>query len=372
MIRKIALIGGLVLASPMLSPAAQQVHLSPQEQARAGVLVRPVLERTFGDQIRVVGVVVRAPGSTVTVKTVVGGRVEKVMATPGTVVRRDAPLLTLHSHELRHLQAELLRTRQRALLAQSRLRAGEELLEIEGISRIDLEQRRQEALEADLALQAIEAELLDLGYSQADLDRLKAEANPDPHLTVRAPAGGVVLSLEVEEHEWVQAYAPLVVLGDPARLELRLQVPPDEASLIGQGDRVEFVPVGRPDLTGLGEVLTSVPEVDPTTRTIVIRARIVKTADRLVPGVFVEGTLTHGEARRAPSVPAAAVSRLGGEDAVFVKVGPEVFEARPVKLGAFNGTRYEVRAGVLEGDQVVVQGAFFLKSKLLSGGEGEE
>jgi cobalt-zinc-cadmium efflux system membrane fusion protein len=371
--RRLLGVAGVVLAVPMLSWGAQQVQLSPEEQARAGLLVRPVLTRTFGDQIRVVGLVVRAPGSTVTVKTVVGGRVEGILAMPGTAVKRGQPLLTLHSHELRHLQSELLKAAEHALLAQSRLKAGEELLEIQGISRIDLERRRQEALEARLALQAVRAELLDLGYSEKDLEDLQQRSTPDPHLTVYSPAPGVVLSLGVEEHEWVEAYAPLVVIGDPGRVELKLQIPPDQASRIAAGDRVEFVPVGRPDLAGRGEVLTSVPEVDQTTRTIVIRVKIVQAATALVPGVFVEGTLTHGSARSAPSVPEAAVSRVGGEDVVFVKLASELFEVRPLKLGAFNGTRYEVLSGVDEGEQVVVRGAFFLKSKLLSGGEeGEE
>lgn len=353
------------------SGAGERVRLTAEEQARAGIVVRPVLERTFGDQIRVVGQVVRSPGSTVTVKTVLSGRVEKILATPGMAVTEGQPLLKLHSHSLHRLQSHLLGAEERAKLAEVQLAAGQQLLEIEGISRLELERRRQAALAARLEAEAARAELMDLGYSEEAIEGILSRRAPDPHLVITAPSPGVVLQLRVEEHEWVQGYAPLVVVGDPRRVELELQIPPDQASRVGAGDRVEFVPVGRPDLSGRAVVLTSVPQVDPTTRTIVIRARIETPAEGMVPGIFVEGTLVHGEARTAPSVPEAAVSRLGSTDVVFVRVSADTFEVRPVELGMFNGSRYEVRSGVAVGEEVVVRGGFFLKSALLKGGDGE-
>ena len=80
-------------------------------------------------------------------------------------------------------------------------------------------------------------------------------------------------------------------------------------------------------------------------------------------------TLTHGEARTAASVPESAVIRVGGADVVFVQRDVGVYESRPVELGQFNGSRYEVYHGVEVGEQVVVQGVFLLKSVLI-GGEG--
>jgi len=365
----------MALAVWTIQPAAahsgERIALDTEEQARAGIVVRPVVEQSFGDRIRVVGLVVRSPGSTVTVKTVVGGRVEKLLATPGTAVRAGQPLLTLHSHELHRLQSDLLQSVELAKLAQLRLRAGEQLLQIEGISKMELEQRRQKALAARLAADATRAELRDLGYSPGEIEGILTRAVPDPHLTILAPASGVVLQLDVEEHEWVQGYAPLVMIGDPRRVELELQIPPDQASRVAAGDTVTFLPVGRPDLGGKAVVVTSVPQVDPTTRTIVIRARITGSSRGMVPGIFVEGALMHGQSRTAPSIPEAAVSRLQDRDVVFVRTGPEEFEVRPVKLGVFDHNRYEVLSGVTAGEEVVVNGAFFLKSKLLKSAEGE-
>ena len=59
--------------------------------------------------------------------------------------------------------------------------------------------------------------------------------------------------------------------------------------------------------------------------------------------------------------------RIGSTDYVFVRTGAESFESRPVRLGRYNGTRYEILDGVKTGEDVVVEGVFFLKSVLVKG-----
>ncbi|MCB1034486.1 MAG: biotin/lipoyl-binding protein, partial [Acidobacteria bacterium] len=116
--------------------AGETVRLSAAAQARAGVLVRPVEARSFGDQIRVLGKAVRAPGATQTVKSIVDGRVERILVTPGDAVEANQALLEIHSHMLHELQGRLLRESEALKLAEARLEAGRQLLEIEGISRV--------------------------------------------------------------------------------------------------------------------------------------------------------------------------------------------------------------------------------------------
>jgi RND family efflux transporter MFP subunit len=366
-----SLIPVAILAVSAATAAAEVVRLDAQQQSRAGIVVRPVLERSFGDQIRVVGQVVRSPGSTITVKSVVGARVESIPVAPGDAVVRDQVLIQLHSHEMLAMQGELLRRAERAKLADKRLEAGSELYAVDGISRLDLEVREQEAFAARLDFDTMREELIDHGVPAAELQQVLESRQPDPHLPIASPINGVVLELAVQEHEWVQEYEPLLVIGNPERIELELQIAPDRAASVAAGDVVDFVPVGRPSATSRATVITRVPQVDPSTRTIRIRARITRHDPSLYPGVFVEGTLVHGSARQAPSVPASAPISVGGEDVVFVRRSNEEFELRHVRLGMFNGTRYEVLEGVEVGEEVVVEGVFFLKSALVKGDEGE-
>ena len=365
-------VSAVLLAMSQMAVAAERVELDAAQLSRAGVVTRPVLERSFGDQQRVVGQVVRTPGSTVNLKTMVAGRVERLEVAPGDRVRTGQLVASLHSHEMLAMQGELLRAAQRSKLAATRLEAGRELFAVDGISRIDLDVREQEAFSAQLEFDTTYHELVDHGLPKTALDAVLESRTPDAHLPIISPTDGVVLELGVQIEEWIQEYASVVVIGDPERVELELQIAPALAESISVGDLVEFVPVGRPEEIGRATVISRVPQVDPDTRTIRIRARIVQRAAGLFPGAFVEGMLTQGKARTAPSVPESAVIGMGGADVVFVAVEPGVFEKRDVKLGLSNGSRHEVIAGVDTGEEVVVKGVFFLKSVLVkSAGECE-
>ena len=290
------LVGWMALA--MLAGAAdadQILRLDPASQARAGIVTRPVLERTFGKSFRVVGQVVRKPGSTSTVKSVLEGRVDDLMVAPGDTVAEGQVLMELHSHALYGMQGELLNEFEQFRLAENRLEAGKKLFDLDGISQLDVQQREQQLLTARLGFELARSELLDLGFSEEVLQTILEQGSADSHLPIKAPFAGVVLELGVQRHEWVQAFDPLVVLGNPDQLELQLQIPADQASTASRGDVVEFVPVGRPDSVGRARVISRVPQVDPRTRTVTVRAEIYDGREVLFPGVFVEGQLVQGE-----------------------------------------------------------------------------
>jgi cobalt-zinc-cadmium efflux system membrane fusion protein len=360
----------LLLSGALALPAAggERVTLDAVAQSRAGIVVRPVLERSFGEQMRVFGEIVRSPGTTATVKTRLQTRVLRILVAPGDPVRQGEPLLEVYSHELHELEGQVLRLREEKRLADSRVEAGRQLLELEGISRIELEAREQRALAAAIDYEQSLHELEDLGYLQSDVKLLLDSRLPDGRMTLRSPMAGVVLDLAVQRHDWTEGFDPLLVVGDPASLELEVEVPPTDFPSIRTGDTVDFAPVGHPGLAGRARVITPIPRVDPSTRTMTVRAEIVESRTSLVPGTFVEGVLVRGEVRQALSVPESAVIRIGSADHVFVRLSAESFEARAVEIGLFNGTRYEVVTGVEPGEEVVVEGVFFLKSALLRGG----
>lgn len=355
---------------PLAGQGVQTVQLDAAAERRGGIETRPVVEHAFGNRIRIVGQTVRSPGSTLTVKALVEGRVEAVHVAPGDRVPRGGALVTLQSHDLHELKGRYLSAREALKLAENRVEAGEQLLELEGISRLELEQRRLHALGARLEVDAVEAELEHLGFPREEVANLFDDPDWHPLLTMSAPMASAVLDLEVEAHGWVERYQPLLVLGDPARLELELQLPPDQAEQVTPGDLVEFVPVGRSGRTGRARIVTRVPRVDPTTRTVTLRAEITEGLELTLPGVFVEGTLIQGNVSASPSVPEAAVIRIGAEDHVFVQTGASTYEARPIQVGRFDGSRYEILEGAEVGEDVAVVGVFLLKSALLRQADG--
>jgi cobalt-zinc-cadmium efflux system membrane fusion protein len=79
-------------------------------------------------------------------------------------------------------------------------------------------------------------------------------------------------------------------------------------------------------------------------------------------------TLRHRES--ALLVPEDSVQWEGCCNIVFVRNSDTEFEPRKVHLGVATGNVYEVLSGVKEGEDVVTQGSFLLKTEILKGNIG--
>ena len=64
------------------------------------------------------------------------------------------------------------------------------------------------------------------------------------------------------------------------------------------------------------------------------------------------------------------VQRAKGVALVFVKLAPDHYEARRVKLGLTQGELVEVVEGVKAGEAVATRGSFLLKTETLKGAIG--
>ncbi len=349
-------------------PPVREVTVNQAAQQRMGLRTESVQIGSVGDSVRIVGQVTRSPGATTEVRSALAGQVTRVLVAPGDEVHRGQMLLELHSHELHDLEADLLRAAETLRRAERRLQAGRELLEVQGISRLEVEGREEEVNHARVSLMLAQAELHSLGLSDGEIDSIVRNQDLRIRYRVTAPAAGTVLELGVQPHTWVQNFEPLLTLGDPKRLELMLQVSPEQAARVAPGAEVTFRPVGQTGDRYLAHVLSRVPQVDAATRTVRVRAAIEgnSSATMLFPGVFVEGRLQLQVAQPAVVVPESAVVRMDAADFVFVRLGPTRFEARPLRLGTSEPGRYAVLEGLQAGEEIVVEGSFLLKSTLLT------
>jgi multidrug efflux pump subunit AcrA (membrane-fusion protein) len=125
-----------------------------------------------------------------------------------------------------------------------------------------------------------------------------------------------------------------------------------------------------PGKTWPGQVSYVSHTLDPHTRTLDIRVELDNPDGTLRPGLFGRISLRPqgGGAEPVMVIPKSAVQRVEGQTLVFVATDElGVFRPTFVTLGARTRDKVEVRDGAVEGDQVVVSGAFTLKSELLRG-----
>jgi cobalt-zinc-cadmium efflux system membrane fusion protein len=118
-------------------------------------------------------------------------------------------------------------------------------------------------------------------------------------------------------------------------------------------------------------------QVDPVARTVTARIRLKNRDELLRISLF--GTahvgVTDGAARPATLVvPESAITEVAGKRVVFVRQADGDFEQHEIVTGDSALGQVQVLSGLREGEQVVVQGAFTLKSALLKStfAEGDE
>ncbi|HEV2132344.1 MAG TPA: efflux RND transporter periplasmic adaptor subunit, partial [Longimicrobiaceae bacterium] len=229
-----------------------------------------------------------------------------------------------------------------ALSAEERERAEHQLASAEREYEAALSRARAAATEVDAARSA----LLALEPSGAVL-------------TVRSPTAGRVLQVYEENERVVLAGTPLLEVGDPATLELVVDVLSRDAVKIRPGARL------RVEGWGEEEVLQGwVRSVEPSafTRVSVLgveEQRVHVIADlagapaTLGDGFQAEVRIVVWEDASVLSAPVSALFRSGEDWAVYVVEG-ERARLRPVRIGRRGAAHVEVLEGLQEGDPIIL------------------
>jgi cobalt-zinc-cadmium efflux system membrane fusion protein len=107
------------------------------------------------------------------------------------------------------------------------------------------------------------------------------------------------------------------------------------------------------------------PGVDERTRMARARAEFANPDGLLKDKMFATARILTRQSQGATLVPASAIQHVDGKPFVFVKLGQDLFDARPVTLGArFNG-QMEVLAGLKPEEEIAVNHSFAIKSAML-------
>ncbi len=260
--------------------------------------------------------------------------------------------------------ANLDKARTAHTFAASELRRSDKLYADKTISIQELEiaQLREasaakEEAAADSALRQAEAELAE--FVLGSNDPTNAPCLPRE---VKAPSNGRVLRVFEENARVVSAGTPLLEIGDPADLEVVVEVLSRDGAVIAPGARVEF------EQWGGGEpLLGRVRLVEPAAFTKVSalgveEQRVNVIADLVTPPeqrrnvgdkFRVEARIVVWEASDVLKVPAGALFRRGDQWAAFVVAGGHA-QLRPVQVGRTSATEAQVVEGLKQGEELVL------------------
>ena len=192
-----------------------------------------------------------------------------------------------------------------------------------------------------------------------------AKANLDKTHIV-APFAGTIGIRKISVGDYLSPGQDIVSLQALNPMKLDFSVPETALASVTQGQKVELSLGAYPGQTFTGSVSAIDPQVDPATRSILIRALVPNDESKLTSGLFANVSLTTAEKPDTIFVPATAIWPVGNDSYVF-RIAEGKASMTQVQILQRESEQVALAAGpVAAGDQVVTAG----QTKLLMGPPG--
>lgn len=348
--------------------SAAHVDLSIKMRARNPLQLATVTRTRLAHDIEVVGSVSYDANHFARVGPLIVGRIVNVQVALGEKVRAGQVLAELESAEVGQAAAAYLTAQAATGAARANLRRERELADRRVSSERERELAQAQAAADEASLAASIQRLRTLGLRPEDIRDLDRSGARPIHVPLVSPLNGSVLTRLVSIGQSVQPATDAFTVANLDRLWILLDIFEKDLPSVYVGQKVDVRTEVYPGRTFPAQVAHVGQIIDEKTRTTPVRIQFDNTSGQFRPGQFVSATLLGDPAHsvhEALSVPRSAVFSIEGKSMLFVCSENSGFVKRRIELGASGGGMVEVRSGLQAGEQVVVDGAFLLKSELL-------
>jgi len=312
----------LVFGSPGDAGSASGDRRLPVET----FVVRPGMVQ---DRILATGTIIA--DEEVEIRSEISGKIVSIAFKEGTRVRRGDLLVKIDDSEL---QAQAFKMDSQQKLAQDKESRRRQLRDKQNISPEDYEVALNELNAIRGEVQLIQARIL------------KTE--------LRAPFDGIIGLRYVSEGSYVSPQTRIASLQRTSALKIDFSVPERYAGTVRPGQTVYFRVAGS-DGRATGTIYAVEPKIDPSTRTVLIRARAPNPEGRLAPGAFAEVELVLREIPDAMMVPSEAlIPDIDGHKVYVVEGG--VAGVRRVEIGIRTEKDVQIVKGLQAADTVITTG----------------
>lgn len=371
--------------------AACSNHSAETKQSSAGVPVQlaTVESGTLNDTSEYVGYL--ESRRSVTLQPQIDGQVSEILVRAGDRVQQGAILLRINPDRQQasvssvlaaaaSSQAELENAKQvlRAREADQRSRLSDLKFQQQQYQRYSqlgkegavslqvIDQYRNSYDAARAAMEAIQADIQAQKASIARLNRnvQQAQANINQqqvelqYYTITAPFTGTVGNIPAKVGDYVNQSTRLLTVTQNQPLEVNVSIPSEKSSPLETGMTIQLIdPQGQ--AVGNSKIFFISPNVNTQSQSVLVKSLYENPDNRLRADQQVRARVIWS---RKPGIliPTAAISRIAGQNFVFVVQEQDksklVAKQTPVKLGTIQGNSYQVVDGLQSGDRIVTSG----------------
>lgn len=361
------------------------VQVPVDAQTSAGFQTAIAARRDVSRTLEAPGVVRPAQNRIAHIRPLARGIIEDIDIQLGDHVRAGDELLEYDNIELGELTGEysdtlagLERLEARRNVTERALARAQSLLEIEAISRSEFELRQAEQEQALADIRGQEAMLLQIeeklhrfGLSEEQVEQLRSgdarSHRTASHSALFAPFDGIVTHFDASVGEVTDRERELFTIVDTSTVWVLADVYEKDLGLVAEGREVIVTVPSYPGQAFPGTIEYVADFLDPASRTAKVRCAVDNREGLLKLEMFGTVRIPVPLVSDAVAVPGAAIQEVQGDPVVFVPVGAEGFQMRPVRVGARGDAWVAILDGLEAGERVVTRGSFQLKSTVLRG-----
>ena len=300
------------------------------------------------------------------------GRVVEVRAHLGEHVQAGSVLLVLDSQEIAQAYAEYAKEDSELRYETRAYELAKDLYENKALAMKDLKQAENELIKARAEFRRAKERLLSLRVPAQELEKPLERQKITSRFEMKSPLSGTVVERNVTPGQSIGGDSGQV-LFTVADLDM-LQVVADVyerdlayLALVKEGQSAKVSVEAYPDVTFPATVATIGDVVDPTSRTIKLRAWVNNKDHRLKPEMFARLHVQVGESTPLLVIPREAVVVEDGRQFVYVVEGPDQYVKREVKVSTISPDKVRVLEGLTSGQRIVTKGAVLIRGQEAKG-----
>ena len=293
------------------------------------------------------------------------GRVLEVLVHLGDRVQAGNVLLVLDSQEIAQAYSEYVKEDSELQYATRAHDLAQDLYENKALPLKDLKQAENELTKARAEFRRAKERLLSLRVPAEELEKPLERQKITSRFEMKSPLTGTVVERNVTPGQSIGGDSGLVVFT-VANLDV-LQVVADvyerDLAMVKKGQAAKLSVEAYPEVRFPATVASVGDVVDPTSRTIKLRASVNNADHRLKPEMFARLQIQVGNDTPLLLIPREAVLEVNGKQFVYVVKGPDRYAKQAVKVSAISSDRVRVLEGLKLGQRIVIKGAVLIKGQ---------
>jgi Cu(I)/Ag(I) efflux system membrane fusion protein len=309
------------------------IHMTEEAAQLANVLTTLVSKQNPVKDIRLYGKVQADERLLQSQVSYLPGRIEKLFVNfTGEVVRKGQTLALIYSPELVTAQQELLET--------VSTKSSQPIL-----------------------YEAAKDKLRQWKLSESQIAAIESSGKVKTDFEVFANTSGIVSARRVNNGDYISPGSVLFDVADLSHVWIMFDAYESDLPYLSQGQKVSFTIQALPGTNYSGNISFIDPVLDPVTRVARVRVEISNQGGKLKPEMFATGIVNANlnQYKGKLVIPRSAVLWTGKRSVVYVKqAGSDepIFKIRQIELGPMLGNSYVVESGLMDGEEIVTQGAF--------------